>query len=128
VETVERVINLLQEGNSTQSVAEYVGCSQSAGLKFGARTNKQKKGKVVKGQQTGSTREPVKESGQKTQSNMSENRKCSTKEMKNKWTETGVDVCERTVRNQLKDMGFPSREAKRHSINTLREEKKVTVS
>ena len=31
--------------------------------------------------------------------------KCATKE-------TGVDVCERTVRKQLKEMGFPSREAK----------------
>jgi len=46
----------------------------------------------------------VKESVQKTQSNMSENRKCTTKE-------TGVDVCERTVRNWLKEMGFPPRKA-----------------
>ena len=47
----------------------------------------------------------VKESGQKTQSNTSEKRKCSTKE-------TRVNVCERTVRKQLKETGFQSREAK----------------
>ena len=40
---------------------------------------------------------------------MPEKRKCTTKEIKNKWTETGVDVCEQTVRNQLKEMAFPSR-------------------
>ena len=32
-------------------------------------------------------------SGQKTQSSTLENRKCSTKEIKNKWAETGFSVC-----------------------------------
>ena len=35
-----------------------------------------------------------------------ENRKCITKQIKNKWVGTGVNVCEKTVRNQLNEMGF----------------------
>ena len=76
------------------------------GLKFGATTNIM--GRLLKGN--------VKESGQKTLINMSENRKCTTKE-------AGVNVCERNVRNQLKEMGFPSREGKHKPSVTPKEKK-----
>uniref|UniRef100_A0A3B4TA56 Transposase Tc1-like domain-containing protein n=1 Tax=Seriola dumerili TaxID=41447 RepID=A0A3B4TA56_SERDU len=42
-----------------------------------------------------------------------ENRKCTTKQMRKKWMETGVDVCDRTVRNRLQEVGFTFRKAKR---------------
>ena len=41
--------------------------------------------------------------------------------MKNKWTETGVNVCERSVRKQLEEMGFPSRKAKHNPSLTAKE-------
>lgn len=31
--------------------------------------------------------------------------------MRNKWAETGVNVCDGTVRNRLKEMGFTYRKA-----------------
>uniref|UniRef100_A0A3B5QVP4 Transposase Tc1-like domain-containing protein n=1 Tax=Xiphophorus maculatus TaxID=8083 RepID=A0A3B5QVP4_XIPMA len=37
----------------------------------------------------------------------------TTKQMKHKWEEVGVNVCDRTVRNRLKEMGFQYRKAKR---------------
>uniref|UniRef100_A0A672Q5G6 Transposase Tc1-like domain-containing protein n=1 Tax=Sinocyclocheilus grahami TaxID=75366 RepID=A0A672Q5G6_SINGR len=40
-------------------------------------------------------------------------RKCTMKQMKNKWLESGVNVCDRTVRNRLNKMGFTYRKAKR---------------
>ena len=35
-----------------------------------------------------------------------ENRKCTTKQMKNKWVKIGVNVYDRTIRNWLNEMGF----------------------
>jgi len=56
--------------------------------------------------------------GQKTQSNIPENRKCTTKEMKNKWTETGVSVCNRTIAIRLEEMGFPFGKAQHNPLRT----------
>uniref|UniRef100_A0A3B1IMH6 Transposase Tc1-like domain-containing protein n=1 Tax=Astyanax mexicanus TaxID=7994 RepID=A0A3B1IMH6_ASTMX len=42
-----------------------------------------------------------------------ENRKSTTKQMKHTWEEAGANVCDRTVRNRLKEMGFQYRKAKR---------------
>lgn len=41
-----------------------------------------------------------------------ENRKFTTKQMRNKRAETGVNFCDGTVRNRGKEMGFTYREAK----------------
>uniref|UniRef100_A0A4W6BIB5 Transposase Tc1-like domain-containing protein n=1 Tax=Lates calcarifer TaxID=8187 RepID=A0A4W6BIB5_LATCA len=52
-----------------------------------------------------------------------ENRKCTAKQMRNKWEETGVNVCDRTVRNRLKEMGFTYRKAKRKPSLTPKQKK-----
>ncbi|KAL7380620.1 hypothetical protein ABVT39_020779 [Epinephelus coioides] len=43
--------------------------------------------------------------------------------MRNKWEETGVNVCDRTVRNRLKEMGFTYRKAKRKPSLTPKQKK-----
>jgi len=54
VETMERIINVPQEGRSTQSVAKDVGCSQAAVPKVWS--NYKLNEKVVKGKHTGRLR------------------------------------------------------------------------
>ncbi len=43
--------------------------------------------------------------------------------MRNKWAETGVNICDRTVRNGLKEMGFTYRKAKRKPSVTPKQKK-----
>ena len=43
--------------------------------------------------------------------------------MKNKWAETGVNVCDRTVRNRLNEMRFTYRKAKRKPALTPKQKK-----
>uniref|UniRef100_A0A4W6E2X4 Transposase Tc1-like domain-containing protein n=1 Tax=Lates calcarifer TaxID=8187 RepID=A0A4W6E2X4_LATCA len=83
----ERIIKLLKEGKSSRSVAKDVGCSQSAVSKIW-------------------TKKTSKRQDRKLKAICLENRKCTAKQMRNKWEETGVNVCDRTVRNRLKEMGF----------------------
>uniref|UniRef100_A0A3B1IG59 Transposase Tc1-like domain-containing protein n=1 Tax=Astyanax mexicanus TaxID=7994 RepID=A0A3B1IG59_ASTMX len=77
LETKERIVKLLEEGNSSRMIAKDVGCSQSAVSKIWTKY------------------------------------KYTTKQMKHKWEEAGANVCDRTVRNRLKEMGFQYRKAKR---------------
>ena len=49
---------------------------------------------------------------QTTQGNMPGNRKCTTKEVKNKRAETDIYVCDRMARNQLKKIGFLCKKAR----------------
>ena len=72
----------------------------------------QTKWKGVKGKQT-AKEEDVKALGQTVQCNMTENRTCTT----------NVHVCEQTVRNRLKEMGFPARKAKHEPSVTPKETK-----
>jgi len=58
VETMERIIKLLKEGNSTQSLAKHVGCSQSAVSKIWSEYKQN--GKIVKGKHAGQTRKMLK--------------------------------------------------------------------
>ena len=44
--------------------------------------------------------------------------------MKTKWAEAGFDVCARTVRNRLREMGFSYRKAKRKPALTTAQKKK----
>uniref|UniRef100_A0A3Q3AU23 Tc1-like transposase DDE domain-containing protein n=1 Tax=Kryptolebias marmoratus TaxID=37003 RepID=A0A3Q3AU23_KRYMA len=69
--------------------------------------------KVVKGKHTGRPRNTSKHQDRKLKAICLENRKCTTKQVRNKWEETGVNVCDRTVRNHLKEMGFTYSKAKR---------------
>ena len=50
-------------------------------------------------------------------------RKCTTKQMKDKWVETGVNVCDRNVRNRLNEMGFTYRKAKRKPTLTPKQKR-----
>uniref|UniRef100_A0A3B4YMY3 Transposase Tc1-like domain-containing protein n=1 Tax=Seriola lalandi dorsalis TaxID=1841481 RepID=A0A3B4YMY3_SERLL len=88
----------------------YVGCSQSAVSKIW--TKYKQNGKVVKGKHTGRPRKTSKRQDRKLKAICLENRKCTTKQMGNKWAETGVNVCDRTVTNRLKEIGFTYRKAK----------------
>uniref|UniRef100_A0A3B1JB81 Transposase Tc1-like domain-containing protein n=1 Tax=Astyanax mexicanus TaxID=7994 RepID=A0A3B1JB81_ASTMX len=96
LETKERIVKLLEEGNSSRMVAKDVGCSQSAVSKIW--TKYKQHGMVVKAKRTGRTEKDI---------------KATTKQMKHKWEEAGANVCDRTVRNRLKEMGFQYRKAKR---------------
>lgn len=50
-----------------------------------------------------------------------ENKKCTTKEMKSKKIETGINVCERTLRKNK--MGFTYRKKNQTESNTNKQEK-----
>uniref|UniRef100_A0A4W6BLW5 Transposase Tc1-like domain-containing protein n=1 Tax=Lates calcarifer TaxID=8187 RepID=A0A4W6BLW5_LATCA len=106
----ERIIKLLKEGKSSRSVAKDVGCSQSAVSKIW--TKYKQHGKVTSKRQD-----------RKLKAICLENRKCTAKQMRNKWEETGVNVCDRTVRNRLKEMGFTYRKAKRKPSLTPKQKK-----
>lgn len=43
--------------------------------------------------------------------------------MKNKWAETGANICYRTVRNRLNKMGFTRREAKQKPALTPKQKR-----
>uniref|UniRef100_A0A3B4ZVY6 Transposase Tc1-like domain-containing protein n=1 Tax=Stegastes partitus TaxID=144197 RepID=A0A3B4ZVY6_9TELE len=93
VETKERTIRLLKEGKSSRIVAEDVGCSQSAVSKIW--TKHKQHGKVVKGKHTGRPRKTSKRQDRKLKATCLENRKCTAKQMRNKWAETGANVSKR---------------------------------
>uniref|UniRef100_A0A8C5ECY3 Transposase Tc1-like domain-containing protein n=1 Tax=Gouania willdenowi TaxID=441366 RepID=A0A8C5ECY3_GOUWI len=111
VETKERIIKLHKECKSSWNVAKDVGCLQSAVSKIW--TKYKQHGKVVKGKYTGKPRKTSKRPDRKLKAICLENRKCTAKQMRNKWAESGVNVCDRTVRNCLKGNGFTYRKAKR---------------
>uniref|UniRef100_A0A3Q0RAY7 Tc1-like transposase DDE domain-containing protein n=1 Tax=Amphilophus citrinellus TaxID=61819 RepID=A0A3Q0RAY7_AMPCI len=109
-ETKERIIKLLKEGKSSHSVAQDVGCSQSAVSK--TWTKYKQHGKVVKGMHTGRPRKTSKRQDRRLKAICLENRKCTTKQMRNKWEETGVN-----------EMGFTYRNAKRKPSLTPKQTK-----
>uniref|UniRef100_A0A3B5PUG8 Transposase Tc1-like domain-containing protein n=1 Tax=Xiphophorus maculatus TaxID=8083 RepID=A0A3B5PUG8_XIPMA len=111
LETKERIVKLLEEGNPSRMVAKDVGCSQSAVSKIW--TKYKQHGMVVKAKRTGRPRKTSKHQDKQLKAICLENRKSTTKQMKHKWEEVGVNVCDRTVRNRLKEMGFQYRKAKR---------------
>ena len=47
--------------------------------------------------------------------------------MKKKWAKTGVNVCSRTVRNQLNEMEHIEKSQMKTSTNTQEEENEVKV-
>uniref|UniRef100_A0A3Q3AMG8 Tc1-like transposase DDE domain-containing protein n=1 Tax=Kryptolebias marmoratus TaxID=37003 RepID=A0A3Q3AMG8_KRYMA len=87
IEKKERIIKLLKEGKSSHSVAQDVGCSQSAVSKIW--TKYKQHGKVGKGKHTVRPRKTSKRLDRKLKAICLENRKCTTKQMRNKWEETG---------------------------------------
>ena len=56
-----------------------------------------------------------------------QNGKHTSTVMKTKWVEAGVDVCSRTVRNRLREMGFSYRKAKRKPALTTAQKKKTST-
>lgn len=121
LETKERIIKLLEEGNATRMVAKDVGCSQSAVSKIW--TKYKQHGKVVKVKRTGRPRKTSKRHDKQLKAICLENRRCTTRQMKKKWEEAGVKVCDRTVQNRLKEMGFSYRKAKRKPSLTLKQKR-----
>uniref|UniRef100_A0A3Q0RED3 Transposase Tc1-like domain-containing protein n=1 Tax=Amphilophus citrinellus TaxID=61819 RepID=A0A3Q0RED3_AMPCI len=107
IETKERIIKLLKEGKSSRSVAQDVGCSQTAVSK--TWTKYKQHGKVVKGKHTGRPRKTSKRQDRKLKAICLENRK--------------FNVCNRTVRNRLKEVGFTYRKAKRKPSLTPKQTK-----
>uniref|UniRef100_A0A3P9PNQ9 Transposase Tc1-like domain-containing protein n=1 Tax=Poecilia reticulata TaxID=8081 RepID=A0A3P9PNQ9_POERE len=110
LETKERIVKLLEGGNPSSMVAKDVGCSQSAVSQIWTKCKQH--GIVVKAKCTGRPRKTSKRQDKQLKAICLENRKITTKQMKHKWEEAGVNVCDRTVRNRLKDMGFQYRKAK----------------
>uniref|UniRef100_A0A8C5DUY4 Transposase Tc1-like domain-containing protein n=1 Tax=Gouania willdenowi TaxID=441366 RepID=A0A8C5DUY4_GOUWI len=92
---------------SSRNVAKDVGCSQSAVSRIW--TKYKQHGKVVKGKHTGRPWKTSKHQDRKLKAIRHEKRKFPTKQMRNKWAETGVNVYDQTVRNHLKRMGFTYR-------------------
>uniref|UniRef100_A0A3B1K0N2 Transposase Tc1-like domain-containing protein n=1 Tax=Astyanax mexicanus TaxID=7994 RepID=A0A3B1K0N2_ASTMX len=104
---------LAKKGNSSRMVAKDVGCSQSAVSKI-----------WTKYKQHGMT---SKRPDKQLKAICLENRKSTTKQMKHKWEEAGANVCDRTVRNRLKEMGFQYRKAKRKPSLTPKHKKNKTA-
>lgn len=121
IETKERIIQLLEEGKSSRNVAKDVGCSQSAVSKIW--TKYQQHGKIVKGKRSGRPRKTSMRQDQKLKALCLENQKCTAKQMRNKWAQTGARVSDRTVRNRLAEMGFSYRKAKRKPVLTYKHKK-----
>ena len=96
-----------QESKSSQNIARDVGCSQSAVSKIWTK-NKQN-GKVVKGKHTGRPEKTSTCQDRKLKTICLENRKCTTRQMRNK---SGVSFCDRTIRNRWRQMGFTYRKDK----------------
>uniref|UniRef100_A0A3Q2UHF8 Transposase Tc1-like domain-containing protein n=1 Tax=Fundulus heteroclitus TaxID=8078 RepID=A0A3Q2UHF8_FUNHE len=119
-ETKERIIKLLKDGKSSRNVAKDVGCSQSAVSKIW--TKYKRHWKVVKGKHTGRPRKTSQRQDRKLKAICLKNQKFTTKQMY-EWEETGVNVCDRTVRNRLKEMGFTYRKAKRKPSLTPKQKK-----
>ncbi|CAJ0940514.1 unnamed protein product [Ranitomeya imitator] len=106
IETKEKIIKLLKEGKSSRNVAKDVGCSQSAVPKIWAKYKQH--GKFVKGKHTGRPRKTSKLQDRKLKAICLQNRKCTTKQMRNEWVETGVNVCDRTVFLGIPDAIYPN--------------------
>uniref|UniRef100_A0A3P9PU42 Transposase Tc1-like domain-containing protein n=1 Tax=Poecilia reticulata TaxID=8081 RepID=A0A3P9PU42_POERE len=100
LETKERIVKLLEEGNPSSMVAKDVGCSQSAVSQIW--TKYKQHGMVVKAKCTGRPRKKSKRQDKQLKVICLESRKITTKQMKHKWEEAGVN-----------DMGFQYRKAKR---------------
>uniref|UniRef100_A0A671WUZ7 Transposase Tc1-like domain-containing protein n=1 Tax=Sparus aurata TaxID=8175 RepID=A0A671WUZ7_SPAAU len=99
-----------KKGKSSRNAAKDVGCSQSAVSKIW--TKYKQHGKVVKGKHTGRPRKTSKRQDRKLKAVCLENRKCTAKQMRNKWEETGVN-----------EMGFTYRKAKRKPSLTPKQKK-----
>ena len=80
LEKKERIIKLLKEGKSSCSVAQDVGCSQSAMSK--TWTKYKQHGKVVKGKHTGRPRKTSKRKDRKRKAIFFENRKTNGRKLK----------------------------------------------
>uniref|UniRef100_A0A3B5B7H8 Transposase Tc1-like domain-containing protein n=1 Tax=Stegastes partitus TaxID=144197 RepID=A0A3B5B7H8_9TELE len=89
---------------SSRIVAKDAGCSQSAVSKIW--TKYKQHGKVVKGKHTGRPRKTSKCQDRKLKAICLENRKCTAKQMRNKW-----------------EMGFTSRKAKQKPSITPKQKK-----
>uniref|UniRef100_A0A672Y5E8 Transposase Tc1-like domain-containing protein n=1 Tax=Sphaeramia orbicularis TaxID=375764 RepID=A0A672Y5E8_9TELE len=118
---VKRVQIMNKEGKSSRNVAKDAGCSQSAVSKIW--TKYKQHGKAVKGKHTGRPRKTSNRQDRKLKAICLENRKCTAKQMRNKWEEAGVNVCDRTVRNRLKEMGYTYRKTKRKPSLTPKQKK-----
>uniref|UniRef100_A0A8C5E1B0 Transposase Tc1-like domain-containing protein n=1 Tax=Gouania willdenowi TaxID=441366 RepID=A0A8C5E1B0_GOUWI len=99
-----------EKGKSSRNVPKDVGCSQSAVSKIW--TKYKRYGKVVKGKHTGRPRKTSKCQDRKQLAICLENRKCTAKQMRNKWAETGVN-----------GMGFTYRKAKRKPSLTSKQKR-----
>lgn len=121
IETRERIIKFLEEGNSTRRVASHIGCSQSAVSKIWRKYKRD--GDVRKGKHSGRTRKTSQRQDRTLRRICLENRNCTTRQMNSKWAATGVSVCDRTVRNRLKEMGFSYRKAKRKPALTSKQKR-----
>uniref|UniRef100_A0A3B3ULQ4 Transposase Tc1-like domain-containing protein n=1 Tax=Poecilia latipinna TaxID=48699 RepID=A0A3B3ULQ4_9TELE len=99
LETKERIVKLLEEGNPSHMVAKDVGCSQSAVSKIW--TKYKQHGMVVNAKRTGRPRKTSKRQDKQLKVICLENRKSTTKQMKHKWEEAGVNVGDRSVKNPL---------------------------
>lgn len=107
----EKIVNLLKGGLSTRIVAKQVGRSQSAIAKIWLKVKHT--GIPLKDKRKGRPRKTSKRDDRKLKSICLQNRKLTSTLMKTQWSEAGVDVCARTVRNRLSEMGFSYRKAKR---------------
>uniref|UniRef100_A0A4W6E0U1 Transposase Tc1-like domain-containing protein n=1 Tax=Lates calcarifer TaxID=8187 RepID=A0A4W6E0U1_LATCA len=118
--SLQRIIKLLKEGKSSRSVAKDVGCSQSAVPKIW--TKYKQHGKVVKGR----PRKTSKRQDRKLKAICLDNRKCTAKQMRNKWEETGVNVCDRTRKTKRKPSLTPKQ--KKTRLQWAKEKQSWTVN
>lgn len=77
-------------------MAKDADCSQSAVPQIWIN---KKYWKVVTGKHSGGPRKTTKHQERKVKAKCPENRKCTKKQMRNKWAETEIHVCDPTVRD-----------------------------
>ena len=116
----EKIVKLLKEGLSTRIVAKQVGCFQTAiskkWIKF-KYTGIHLKEKLI-----GRPRKTSKRSDRKLKALCLQNHKHTSTVMKTKWTEAGINVCGKTVRNRLKEIEFSYRKT---DLTTAQKKKRL---
>lgn len=115
----QRIIKLLKEGNTQRKVAEMLNCSHSAISYINKKFNEI--GSVVNRTRCGRPRSTSKRDDRQLRQIVQNLRRGTSKEINGNWAQ---NVCDRTVRNRLNEMGYSFCKAKTKPFLTKLHRKK----
>ena len=115
----ERIIKLLKEGNTQRKVAEILNCSHIAISYINKKFNES--GSVVNRTRCGRPRSTSKRDDRQLRQSVQNMRRGTSNEINGKWAQ---NVCDRTVRNRINEMGYSFCKAKTKPFLTKLHRKK----